>query len=81
MAHEKFGKPIQVLTETPRSQVCNKPTSNERKIEKRRLEREIRDEIQKEMDEHGAQIVVANIISWSAFNKIRKTEGLAPIPK
>ena len=82
MTHEKFGKPIQeVLSETPRSQICKKPTSNERKAEKRRLEREIRDDIQKEMDEHGAQIVMENRISWSAFNKIRKTEGLASTPK
>ena len=70
-----------VLSETPRSQICKKPTSNERKAEKRRLEREIRDDIQKEMDEHGAQIVMENRISWSAFNKIRKTEGLASTPK
>ena len=82
MTNERFGKPIQeVLCETPRSQVCKEPTSNERKIEKRRLEREIRDDIQKEMDEHGAQIVMQNRMSWSAFNKIRKVEGLAATPK
>lgn len=79
---EKFGKPIQeVLTETPRSHICKKPTSNERKIERKRLEKEIRDDIQKEMDQNGASIVMENRTSWNVFNKIRKKEGLASTPK
>ena len=47
-------------------------------MEKRSLEREIRDDIQKEMDE---QIVMQNRISWRAFNQIRKPEGLKVTPK
>ena len=82
ITHKRFGTPIQeVLSETPRSQVCKKSTSNERKIEKRRLEREMRDNIQKEMDEHGAQTVMENRISWNAFNQIRKAEGLTAAGK
>lgn len=42
---------------------------------------EVRDDIQKHMDEHGAQTVMQNRISWNAFDKIRKTEGLAGTPK
>lgn len=71
----------QVFCETPKSQLCKKPTSNERKTERRRVEKEIKDDIQKQMDEHGAQTVMQNRISWSVFDKIRKTEGLGVPPK
>ena len=48
---------------------------------KRKVEREVRDEIQKDMDEHGDQLIMHNRISWYASDKIRKTEGLATTPK
>ena len=31
------------------------------------------------MDSHGAEMVMQHRISWSTFNKIRKTEGLSVI--
>ena len=44
ITQEKFGLTAQ--QETPKSQLCKKPTSNERKTERRRLEKEIKDDIQ-----------------------------------
>lgn len=51
------------------------------KIVKRRLERKVRDDIQRDMDDHVAQLVMRNRISWSAYDKIQKTEGLTATPK
>ena len=82
LTEENFGKPIQdVLIDTPRSRLSKKPTSDERKRERRRVEREVRDDMQRDKDEHGDQLVMQNRISWNAYNRIRKTEGLAATPK
>ena len=45
------------------------------------MEKQVRDTIQDDYDEHGDAIVLQNRISWEAFDKIRKTEGLVPTPK
>lgn len=82
LTEENFAKPVQdVLIDTPRSRLSKKPTSDERKRERRRVEREVRDDIQKDKDEHGDQLVMRNRISWNAYNRIRKTEGLVATPK
>ena len=79
LTEENFGKPIQdVLIDTPRSRLSKKPTSDEWKRERRRVEREVRDDMQKDKDEHGDWLVMQNRISWNACNRIRKTERLLP---
>ena len=45
------------------------------------MEKQIWDTIQKECDENGDSIVLKNRIRKKAFDKTRKTEGLAPTPK
>lgn len=44
------------------------------------MEKQIRDTIQDDYDENGDAIVMQNRVSWEAFDKIRKTEGLVPTP-
>ena len=74
--HKRFGLTAQqVLSETPKSQLFKKPTSNERRTERRR---------KSEMTYRNVWMntaVIQNRISWSVFDKIRKTEGLGVPPK
>ena len=65
-----------VIEETPKSKLVKKPTSSQRLKQKRNILREIKQSIQNEMDENGDTLVLRNRISWSAFDKIRKQEGL-----
>lgn len=78
----KFKKSIQeVIQETPKSHMIKKPSSAERKAEKRKLQKEVIANIQEGNTQLGQNIVLQNRISWRAFDKIRKTEGLATTPK
>ena len=79
---ESFKKSVQdVITETPKSNLVRKTSSTERLQQKRQMEKQIRDTIQKEYNENGDSIVLQNRVSWQAFDKIRKTEGLTPTHK
>lgn len=70
----KFGVSIQnVLTETPRSNLVIKPHSGEKQEERRKTQRECRDHIQGEYDKHAEEFVMRNRVSWSLFDKMRKT--------
>jgi len=50
-------------------------------LKSQQVEHEVQDDMQKDKDEHGDQLVMQNRISWNAYNRIRKTEGLTATPK
>ncbi len=82
VTQSRFNKSIQdVIQETPKSHMMKKPSSAERKAEKHKLQKEVIANLQEENAQLGQNIVLQNRISWRAFDKIRKTEGLATTPK
>lgn len=68
--------PQEVLQSTPKSQLVQKPSSAECHTKKRKLVREVKQAIQSEMDRTDVDNVMSNRISWSAFDRMRKEEGL-----
>ena len=74
---EKFQKSGQeLLTITPKSQLQKKPTKQERRQQKRKIEKEVKCLIEKDKQDCACDIVLGTRISWSAYDKIRKAEGL-----
>ena len=70
-----FSKPIQnVLAETPKSRFVHRSTSATRQQEKRRIQNEVKKNIEKEMD--GQATVLRNRISWRKYDKMRQVSGL-----
>ena len=74
---EKFKMSVQdVLSETPRSKLVIKPSSQEKQSEKRRVVRSVKKSIQQSMDETSANTVMSNRMSWRKFDHIRKSSTL-----
>ena len=65
-----------VLSETPRSKLVIKPTSQEKQSEKRRIVRSVKKTIQKSMDETSLDTVMSHRMSWRKFDEIRKSSTL-----
>ncbi len=82
LTERRFNKSIQdVIQETPKSRMIKKPSSAERKAELYKVQKEVVANLQEQNAQAGQNIVLQNRISWRAFDKIRKTEGLATTPK
>ena len=71
---QKSGQ--EVLIMTPHSELQKKLTKQERKKQKREVEKEVKSVIEKVKQDCASDIVLGNRISWSVYEKIRKTEGL-----
>ena len=70
----QFKQSIQeVLEKTPKSQLIQMPSSVDKKMAKRKIVRETKQTIQKQMDENDTQSIMANRISWSAYDRMRKS--------
>lgn len=79
---ENFEQSFQdVITETPRSKLVIKPSSQERQTELRRTVRSAKKAIQQAMDENSMTTVMSNRISWRKFDKIRKSKTLEDHPQ
>ena len=73
----QFQKSVQqVIEETPRSSLITKPNCRVRQIRKRRILREIKENIQSDMNTDGDMLVLQNRLSWNRFDKVRKSQGL-----
>ncbi len=76
ITQQVFNKSGQeVLAEAPRSTLMLKSTTAERKQQRRKI-KQVRDTIQRDKEESASELVLQNRISWSAYDKIRKSEGL-----
>lgn len=62
--------------ETPKSNLVKKPTSADRKQQKRKIEKQVKIQIQKDKAENASNLVLQNRISWKMYDKIRTSEGL-----
>ena len=72
-----FQKSVQqVITETPRSRLTSKPRHIQRQS-KRQILKDIKNSIESEMNTEGDMLVLQNRLSWSNFNRIRKSQGLS----
>ena len=77
VVERQFGFTIQeVLTQTPKSHIIQKPTSAQKLREKRKMLRQVRDQIQSEYDHNDESFVMQNRISWNLFDKMRKKWGI-----
>ena len=65
-----------MLASTPGSKLIHKPTSNEKLAETRRIQRAFHSKIESEYKQNDASLVMGNRISWSTYDKIRKTDSL-----
>ena len=61
---------------TPNSHLQKKITKQERKKQKREVEKEVKSAIEKVKKDCASDIVLGNRISWSVYEKFRKTKGL-----
>ena len=61
---------------TPNSHLQKKITKQERKKQKREVEKEVKSVIEKVKKDCASDIVLGNRISWSVYEKFRKTKGL-----
>ncbi len=81
VSQSPFQKPIQqVLEETPRSKLVITPNGKRRLSEKRKLLREIKNEIESNMNA-GDTLVHQNRLIWKRFDTIRKSQGLSGIKR
>ena len=76
---QKSGKDI--LIEAPKSRLICKPTPEDLRKNKRKIEKELIEDIAKEKEQQGCDIVLKNRLSWSTYGKLRKAEGLTEAPK
>lgn len=76
---QKSGE--EVLVETPKSHIVLKPTSEEKRQSRRKIEKNMKDAIAREKENQASDIVLQNRISWRTYNKLRKAEGLTTTPK
>ena len=75
-----FSQPIQnVLVGTPKSKLAHRPTSAIRQKEKRKIENEVKKNIERETN--GQATVLQNRISWRKYDKMRQSSGLTSTPK
>ena len=73
-----FQKSIeQVINVTPRSRLVLKPNSRNQLSKKRQTLREIKNQIQTDMNSEGDTLVLQNRLSWSRFDNVRKNQGLS----
>ena len=66
-----------VLADTPRSHLVLKPTYEERRKNKRAIERNIKKAIEKQKESQASELVMQNRLSWSTYDRLRKAEGLS----
>ena len=77
ISQERFHKSgEEVIIETPKSHLIRKPTSEELRKSKRKIEKNINDTIAQKKEEEASDIVLQNRLSWSTYDKLRKAEGL-----
>jgi len=73
-----FQKSIQqVLEETPGARLVRRPDSRQRLSNKRQILREIKNQIQTDMNSEGDTLVLQNRLGWNRFDNIRKGLGLS----
>ena len=73
----KYHKSVQtVLAETPRSRLVSKQNHRTRLFQKRKVLREIKNTVEKDMNTDSDMLVLQNRISWEKFDNVRKTQGL-----
>ena len=76
-----YQKSVQdVIHETPKSHLVRKPTNKQRKSEKRKVLRDVRNTMQDDMNKEADPLVLSNRISWTTY-KIRTTPGLERRPE
>lgn len=77
ISQQLFNKTGQeILIETPRSNLTNKPTAKVSKKKRRDIEREIRNAIAIDKEEVASSLVLQNRISWNTYDRIRKSEAM-----
>ena len=74
------GSASEILSDTPRSQLIKKPSSQEKQSEKRKIVRETNNVIQVSMDQNSLDTVMSNRLSWRKFDKIRKSNAFEKTP-
>ena len=77
--YQKSGQ--DVIHESPKSHLVRKPTNKQRKSEKRKVLRDVRNTMQDDMNKEADSLVLSNRISWTTYNKIRTTQGLERRPE
>ena len=81
ICQENFKQSFQeVISETPRSKLVQKPSSQTRQTKGRQIVRSTKKAIQESMDSAGLNTVMANRISFRKYDKIRKAESLVTQP-
>ena len=63
-----------MLANTPNSKLIKRPTSDERKKQRRKIEDKVKKGVAKQMD--GQATVLQNRVSWRKYDNIRRTNGL-----
>lgn len=77
ISQQVFQKSTQeVLAETPRSQLILKQTKGERKKLRQKIDKQVRDQIQRDKTESESELVLQNRISWNVYDRIRKSEEI-----
>ena len=66
----------EVLVDTPRSKLIQRPTAREERIKRREIEKEITKSIAQNKKDKASDLVLQNRMSWRTYDKLRKTEGL-----
>ena len=75
ISQERFHKSgEEVIIETPKSHLIRKPTSEELRKSKRKIEKNINDTIAQKKEEEASDIVLQNRLSWSTYDKLRKAD-------
>ena len=67
----------QVLEETPRARLVRRPDSRQRLSNKRQILREIKNQIQTDMNSEGDTLILQNRLGWNRFDNIRIDLGLS----
>ena len=72
-----FHKTAQeVLVDTPRSKLIQRPNESEERVKRRKIEKEITKSISQNKKDKASDLVLQNRMSWRTYDKLRKTEGL-----
>ena len=67
----------EVLAETPRSNLIQQPSVKESKEQRKVIGKEIKSRLTEEKGEIASSMVLENRMSWSTYDRIRKSEGMA----
>ena len=82
ITEQSFNKSIQeVFVATPKSALSHVPTSQEKKKAHQKCVKEISSKLQQDMDASASDLVLQNRMSWGTYDKMRKTQSLAQLPK